>query len=118
MERLWDGTRFWLGLLVDWPRDWPSWVRGKLGLIKERHDVTVIPYWRDAEGNTWMHPNPYQQGELLFSVECGWCGQIGMLADADEAFRFAYEHTPNVGHHIYDRMRERFGADVFSARPS
>ena len=60
-----------------------------LGLIPERHDVTVIGLWRNDDG--WCYGNPDTNGipdlRLVYLVECGWCAKkIGESPDPRRRF--------------------------------
>jgi hypothetical protein len=83
-------------------------VRMDLGLIPERHDVTVIGLWRNDDG--WCYGNPDTNGipdlRLVYLVECGWCAKkIGESPDPAEAIRIAYEHSPYVDRGTFHRSR-------------
>jgi hypothetical protein len=120
MERLWDWARYWARWFALWPSGWRSWVKARLGLIKEHHAVYVLPAWVGPDGVAWLHPRANGQTdlELLYEVDCGWCGQIGWFPDPDDAFRAAFEHSPDVRRHIYDRWRAHWEKRGSFAKPS
>ena len=82
-------------------------IRWALGLVKEDHRVTVMGFWCNDTG---CYPGPDSNGipdlELLYFVECYWCGELGNFIDPDEALRHAYEHSPKVDRDLFHRSQQ------------